>query len=317
MRAGNKQVAAALTQLGPAPALALGVITAISSIGLRTALTPLLGGEERFVAMFPALLLASFYGGATGGVACLVVSIVGAWFFFVGVPQSFAIDLYEAAGLLGLFLSGGAIVAGTVAIRRLLQGLEEANEAERLLARELQHRVKNNLSVVEALARTSARGTDDLAVFLERFMGRMRSLSAAHVLLSRGDAEVVEVEEVVSAVLAPFEAPRRLSWSGDSLRLNSQQAVALALCLHELATNSVKYGALSGEDGVVRIAWSKLEPTRARIGWEESGGPPVHEPQRIGSGLRLLRRGVEPGLPAELAYALDGLKWSARFHPSG
>lgn len=305
------------TRLGPAAAFALGAGAAIASIGLRAALTPLLGGDERFVSMFPAVLLASFYGGVTGGLTCLLVSVIGGWFFFIGPPWSFVLGDHEAASLVALFVSGGAVMIGMIAIRRLLQSLREAHEAEQMLARELQHRVKNNLSVVEALARASARGTDDLGVFLDRFLGRMQSLSAAHVLLSGTEEEGAELDEVVATVLEPFQTPGRLHWSGERLRLNSAQAVALALCLHELATNSVKYGALSDDAGGVEVSWSKTGPDLASIRWQERDGPPVRPPERVGSGLQLLRRGLEAGLPAELRYPSLGLTWAARFHPAG
>ena len=305
------------TQLRSGAAFALGVGAACAAIGLRAALTPLLGVEERFVSMFPAVLLASFFGGVTGGLTCLLFSVVFGSFFFVGDPRSFLVSEHEAVGLVALLASGGAVMAGTIAIRRLLQRLAEAHEAERMLARELQHRVKNNLSVVEALAAASARDTEDLNVFLERFLDRMRSLSAAHVLLSRDEGDGAEVQEVAAAVLAPFEAPGRLRFSGERLRLGSSQAVALALCLHELATNSVKYGALSAEAGTVEVSWSKAERGLAEIRWEERGGPPVREPERVGSGLQLLRRGLESGSPAQIVYARSGLSWSARFHPAG
>lgn len=316
MRAGRKNVFASRAQLGPVAAFALGAAAAIVSIGSRAALTPLLGGDERFVSMFPAVLLASFYGGVTGGLTCLVICVVGGWFLFIGPPWSFVLGENEAAGLVALFVSGGAVLIGMLAIRRLLQSLQQAHEAEQMLARELQHRVKNNLSVVEALAAASARETNDLDVFLDRFLGRMQSLSAAHVLLSRTEEDGAALNEVVATVLEPFEAPGRLHWSGERLRLSSAQAVALALCLHELATNSVKYGALSGEVGAVEVSWSRTEPGLAAIRWEERGGPPVRPPERVGSGLQLLRRGLEAGPPAELLYPRTGLTWTARFHPA-
>jgi two-component sensor histidine kinase len=294
-------------------AVALGLAAAVVSVAIRAALTPFLGGEERFVALFPALLLASYFGGLAGGLSCLFASIVADWYVFLGDPETFRLAPHEAAGLCALFISGAAVVAGVIAIRRLVASLEASREAEQLLARELLHRVKNNLAVVEALAAMSARGTGDLQEFLGRFLSRMRSLSTAQRLLSREEAGRPQVEEVVAAVLAPFEVPGRLAWSGEALRLDAQQAVALALCLHELATNAVKYGALSRSEGAVRIGWSGLDGAPASISWEESGGPPVAEPTRSGSGMRLLRRGVEADLPAEIAYAPGGLRWTARF----
>jgi two-component sensor histidine kinase len=296
-----------------AASVGLGLVCAAASVGIRAALTPLLGGEEHFVALFPILLLASFYGGVIAGVSCLLTTLLAAWYLFLGPPRSFVLGPHEGAGLIALLVSGAWIVAGAIAVRQLIQRLREANEAEHRLARELQHRVKNNLAVVEALVAQSARGAGDLPTFLERFLGRMKSLSAAQVLLSRHEHAKAEIEELVGAVLAPFDASGRLSWSGENIQLRPQQAVALALCLHELATNSLKYGALSREEGRVSLAWSRADGALARIDWRERGGPPVRQPDRAGSGVRLLRRGLDIGLPAEIAYPPEGVTWSARF----
>ncbi|HSV03592.1 MAG TPA: sensor histidine kinase [Phenylobacterium sp.] len=303
-------------QLRPGPALALGVLAAAGSIALRWILAPLLGGEERLIALFPALMLATFYGGIAGGVSCLVLAMIGAWYLFLGEPGSFVLAPHEGAGLVALLVDGGGIIAGVVAIRRLVVSLEQAREAERVLARELQHRVKNNLAVVEALAAESARGAADLPTFMERFLGRMTSLSAAQRLLSRDAALKAGVGEVVEAVLAPFQARDRIAWSGEPFDLDGPQTAALALCLHELATNALKHGALSAEAGRVRIHWSRAGRT-GEISWTEQGGACAREPQRTGSGLKLLRRGLESGRPATVAFAAGGLTWSATFQVRG
>jgi len=303
-------------QLSVGPALALGVLTAAASILLRWALTPLMGGEERFVAFFPALMLATFYGGLTGGLSCLIVALLVGWYVFLGEPMSFVLAPHEADGLIALLVDGGAIVAGVVAVRRLIANLEASRETERVLARELQHRVKNNLAVVESLAAESARGTNDVASFLDRFLGRMRSLSAAQRLLSREANLQARMEDVVQAVLAPFMARDRIAWSGAPMELEPSQAMMLALCLHELATNSLKHGALSCESGAVDIAWSRSGRT-AEICWTERGGPEAAEPAQTGSGLKLLRRGIEPGRSATLVFTPSGLTWSAVFQAKG
>jgi two-component sensor histidine kinase len=300
-------------ELGLAASLGLGVACAAGSIFLRAYLAPFLGGEERVVALFPALLLASYYGGVVGGVSCLLTALVAAWYLFLGPPRSFVLGPHEGAGLLSLLVDGAVVVAGAVAIRRLVRRLREANEAEQLLSRELQHRVKNNLAVLEGLARLSARDSGNLATFLDRFLGRTKSLSAAQVLLSRDETAEADIDEVVAAVLAPFQTDGHLSWSGERLKLSSPQATALALCLHELATNAVKYGALSAACGKVRITWTKAQGSQGRILWEETGGPPAREPYRAGSGVRLLQRGVQLGRPAELIYRPEGLVWSSTF----
>lgn len=300
-------------RLAPGAALVVGAACAAGSAALRYALTAFLAGEERFVALFPALLLATYLGGWVGGAACLAGSILIDWYLFLGQPGSWVLAPHEAAGLVALFISGAVIVAGVVAMRRLIDSLEAAREAEQLLSRELLHRVKNNLAVVEALAAMSARGTDDLATFLDRFLTRMRSLARAQLLLVRDETKFPTLEAVVSAVLGPFKGRSRLTWSGPPIRLDGQQAVALAMCLHELATNSLKYGALSGDEGAVRISWSDCGRGQAEISWTELGGPAVTEPARAGSGTRLLRRGLESDSPAVLDYRPDGLRWAARF----
>jgi two-component sensor histidine kinase len=194
--------------------------------------------------------------------------------------------------------------------------LQRANEAQGLLALELQHRVKNNLAVVEALAAQSARSARDVSSFLDGFLGRLRSLSAAYGLLGRGRDNVAEVGQLVAAALAPFDFPGRVAWSGPPLGISGEQAVTLALLLHELATNAVKYGALSTSHGSVRVTWSKPIGQLALIEWREADGPPVHAAKTAGLGTRLLRRGLDPSRPATTTYAAGGLTWSAQFHPS-
>jgi two-component sensor histidine kinase len=266
--------------------------------------------------MFPALLLATYFGGAAGGASCLGLTLLAAWYLFLGTPRSFSLAPHEGADLLALLVSGGAIVGGVMSIRQLIQELGQAHERERQLARELQHRVKNNLAVVEGLVAQSARGAADLDAFLEEFLPRMKSLSAAQVVLSGFEDDDVPIDSVISIVLAPFAASQQLSWSGEAIKVTQQQAVALALCLHELATNSVKYGALSTSAGSVRIAWRRLSARLNRIEWKERGGPPLRQIRRSGSGTRLLRRGLEPARPAELAYAPEGVVWAADFSPA-
>jgi two-component sensor histidine kinase len=301
-------------RLGTVSSVAIGAVCAAAAIGFRSALTPFLGGEEHISAMFPALLVATFFGGLTGGSLCLALSVAGDWYLFLGPPRSFALAPHEGAGLMAILMSGGLLVAGMVAIRELLTDLSEAHASERTLARELQHRVKNNLAVIEALAVQSARGTSEPEVWLDRFLGRMKSLSAAQVLLSGSESGSAPIGQVVEATLQPFVFADRISWRGQALEVDPQQAVALALCLHELTTNAIKYGSLSTPLGSVRIEWSRGEAGLANIRWEETGGPPSMEPKRVGSGLRLLRRGLESLRPASVSFGPGGVRWDAEFH---
>ena len=298
---------------GTAASVAIGLGCAAAAIAFRAVLTPLLGGEEHVSAMFPALLVATFFGGLRGGASSLTFSVIGDWYLFLGPPRSFALAPHEGAGLIAIAVSGALVVAGMVVIRELLSDLAEAHAAEQLLAAELQHRVKNNLAVVEALAMQSARGAPELEVFLDRFLGRMKSLSAAQVLLSASESGEAPISHVVAATLQPFLFADRVSWRGEDFDVSAQQAVSLALCLHELSTNAIKYGALSGPTGSVRIGWNRAGGDQAWVSWEEVGGPTALEPKRAGSGLRLLRRGLDASKPARLSFGPQGVSWTAAF----
>lgn len=290
----------------------MGAVCALCSLLLRYALTPYLGGEEKFVAIFPALLLASLWGDLLGGAACLAIALVAGWWLFIGEPRSFAFAPHEAAGLIALLISGAAVVAGSVAMRRLIVRLEAAHEGQRVLALELQHRVKNNLAVVEALATQSLRSADDLQGFSHAFFGRLRSLAVAHTLLSQGAENRAAVGEVVTRTLAPFDGGGRIVRRGEPASLSSEQAVALTLCLHELATNAVKHGVLAGRGGMVELTWKRLGGDLFQVRWIEHGAP-VEPPSRQGFGTRLLRRGIEPSRPAQLDYGPEGVSWTAQF----
>jgi two-component sensor histidine kinase len=284
-----------------------------ASVALRAALVPLLGGPEHIVSIFPALLVATYLGGLIGGSSCLALTLLGDWYLFLGPPRSFTLAPHEGADLVAILTCGALIVAGTAAIRNLVSDLGEAHEAERLLARELQHRVKNNLAVIEALATHSARGVTEVDDFLARFLGRLRSVSTAQNMLSASEAGDVSVTDVVRGALSPFTGTDQIIASGDDLTIDGRQAVALALCLHELATNAIKYGALRATGGCALVHWRRTGDRLGSVEWRETGGEPPLQPQREGSGLRLLRRGVDLHRPTRLTFAAAGLNWRCEF----
>jgi PAS domain S-box-containing protein len=171
---------------------------------------------------------------------------------------------------------------------------KSAESHQRLLINELNHRVKNTLAIVQALARQSLRtpGVDRAAV--ENFEGRLGALASAHDVLTRQNWESVAVGGVVAEALAPHH-DGRLTAEGPAVDLTPKAAVALALAMHELATNAVKHGALSAPAGRVEVRWA-VEDGRLRLSWREQGGPPVSPPARRGFGVRLLERGLSDEL---------------------
>jgi len=190
-------------------------------------------------------------------------------------------------------------------------------EQIRLLMREVNHRSKNLLAVVQSVARqTAAYGQP--AHFAERFSERLQGLSASHDLLVHNSWQGVGLEELVTSQLAHFAdlVGRRIAISGPPLRVNASAAQSLGMALHELAANAGKYGALSRDVGRVNVSWHIAEngPGAKRLDflWQEQGGPPVTAPERSGLGTLILTRLAEQSLAAEvkLDFALDGICWS-------
>jgi PAS domain S-box-containing protein len=187
---------------------------------------------------------------------------------------------------------------------------KSAEERQRLLINELNHRVKNSLATVQAIAFQTLRGDIGLAEGRARFEGRLMALSRAHNLLTEQNWGGAALERVVRDATEPLDGDQgRFDLDGAPLWLTPRASLALALAVHELATNAAKYGALSAEEGRVSIAWRK-EGEQLIIAWKEQGGPPVKRPARRGFGSRLIEQGLGPDLggTAELAFEPDGLK---------
>lgn len=171
---------------------------------------------------------------------------------------------------------------------------------QRTLIAELNHRVKNMLAVVLAIAHQTRRTSSSIDVFYEALAGRLRSMARAYELVSRESWTEVQLRDIAVQELAPFDADR-IRVAGEPVALPPRQALSIGMILHELATNASKYGALSVEGGMVELAWSSdgSEDRRVSLQWRESGGPATAAPERRGFGLQLLER--------EASYNLDGL----------
>ena len=183
-----------------------------------------------------------------------------------------------------------------------------AEEHQRLLINELNHRVKNTLATVQAIAFQTLKGDISLVEARQRFEARLMALSRAHNLLTEQNWEGAFLGKVVRDA-TDYLAEDRFEVFGESLWLAPRAALALALALHELSTNAAKYGALSNESGRVTISWS-VDGGSLRFEWKERGGPPVSEPAGRGFGSRLIERGLAADLggPAQLLFEPDGLR---------
>jgi two-component sensor histidine kinase len=183
-------------------------------------------------------------------------------------------------------------------------------EQVNLLMREVNHRAKNMLSVVQAIARQTAAREPE--VFLDYFTERIRALAANLDLLVRNEWRGVDMEDLVRAQLAYFAdlVGSRIVIHGPRLRLTAAAAQAIGLALHELATNAGKYGALAADAGRVDVDW-RLDGDIFAVSWTERGGPPVSPPQQRGFGSIVISSmaKLSVGGDVELDYAAQGVKW--------
>lgn len=188
---------------------------------------------------------------------------------------------------------------------------EQREQAEqiRLLLMEVNHRSKNMLSTVQAIARRSA---GDDGSFISRFEDRVRCLAVNQDILVKRAWREVPISELVEGQLAFLNATSgEVRIGGPDYALSPRAAEIIGMAIHELATNSVKYGALSVAGGNVEVAWDR-SAERFTMTWAESGGPPARQPERTGFGTTLIRDVPRHSLEAEvvLDYRPDGLRWS-------
>jgi two-component sensor histidine kinase/CheY-like chemotaxis protein len=185
---------------------------------------------------------------------------------------------------------------------------KQAEERQSMLVRELDHRARNLLAVVQSVLQLSK--ADTTADFIAAVGGRIKALSRAHTLLSASRWNGVDLRHIVEEEMAPFAnlgTPQALV-EGPPVSLFPATSQSLAMALHELATNAAKYGALSVPAGFVKISWS-LEPRGLVLRWVETGGPPALPPSRRGFGTKVIVAGIEQQLggSVNLGWQAEGL----------
>lgn len=205
----------------------------------------------------------------------------------------------EADGeITGIFVEGSDVTDHVLAEQRL-----------DLINRELQHRVKNTLAMVSAVASQTFRsGVTDEAVNV--FHDRLKAFGSAHEILDVNNESLAPIHQVIETALVPHRTGTGRYWiSGPRLSIGPKQIISLAMAIHELATNAAKYGALSNDTGKVEVDWWVSPDDTFHLVWREKGGPPVLAPTRTGFGSRLIK-GVlagDFGGTVEAAYDPDGL----------
>lgn len=208
-----------------------------------------------------------------------------------GEKQKRFIDLVYQA----MRAPSGEIMGILVQAQDVTERLAEQKHRE-LISHELGHRLKNQLAMVQAIASQTLRSAESLDSARKILSGRIGVLSAAHDTVIQGGLGTSNVHKLVNQMLEVHDDPMasRFTVSGANLRVGSRPSLSLSLILHELATNAVKYGALSVPDGKVDIRWHITGDAKDRfeLVWTETGGPEVAAPERVGSGSRLIKAGL-------------------------
>jgi len=202
-------------------------------------------------------------------------------------------------------------VVGLLGISKNITDRKDAEEKQRLMINELNHRVKNTLSVLHSVALQSFKGTDP--VQMATFEGRLQSMSFAHDVLTRQSWSKANLNDIVESALLPFCENNNSGCirSGPAVDLTPAAALAISMVLHELSTNAAKYGALSTESGRVELNWmvSNVGAPALHMTWQEVDGPTVTKPSRIGFGTKLIQRSFsfDPDARVSLEYPATGL----------
>lgn len=200
-------------------------------------------------------------------------------------------------------------------LRDQLVAREKAEAHAQMLTEEMKHRIKNSLGVIGAMASQTFRSSRPVQDSLDAFSARLKAMALAQDLLTQSNGDRVSLHQLVSRALEPYQqhdAPDRVAISGPETWIDGRRGTPLTMAVHELATNALKYGALSVGTGQVTVCW-RIEQVsgvgRLCIEWRERGGPPVTLPKQRGFGSRLVERGlaVELGGKADITFEPEGV----------
>ncbi|CAL80466.1 putative two-component sensor histidine kinase with PAS/PAC domains [Bradyrhizobium sp. ORS 278] len=208
--------------------------------------------------------------------------------------------------------ASGRIIGASKIVRDITDKRQTREQLRTLLA-EVNHRSKNMLSLVQAIARQMTRHGRQLD--LNRFLARLQAIAGNQDLLIQNDWRFIPLVDLVRSQLGAFRdlIGNRIAIDGPQIELTPEAAQAIGMAIHELATNAAKYGALSDHDGRVALTWSRDGDTFV-INWRESGGPPVSAPEHHGFGSRVISDMVRAGLDGtvQVEFAPPGLSWHLR-----
>jgi two-component sensor histidine kinase len=238
---------------------------------------------------YPAVLFAALIGGVGPGVMAAVISGLVTWWALM--PPRYTLFLAEYSDKVTLVIYAFAsvlIIWGADYFRSLSKRLEDEERFRKLAVEELAHRLRNKMATIQAIIAVQLRDNKKIR---DDILDRLMALSVTDELIEQAHEEGACLHDIAAAELGPYAASR-VTIAGANVLLPPKQALTMALLVHELATNSAKYGALSTPDGRLSVI-SSLSHAVLHIEWRESDGPVVSQPLRRGFGLRLLERALE------------------------
>ena len=253
---------------------------------------------------YPAVALTALLAGIAPGALVAIAGVLIAWWGFMAPVYSFSLERHgDVITLITFAILSLLIIYAADYFRRLAKRLEDEEHLRQLAVRELAHRLKNKIATIQAIISVQLRDQPQVRTDI---LARLRALSATDQLIEDANGQGAFTRDIAETELGPYVATR-VSIDGPNVLLPPKYALTIALLVHELATNSAKYGSLSMPDGRV-VLRSSLSDEVLRIEWQESGGPPVSSPATHGFGLRLLSRALEQfGGGTEMLFERSGL----------
>ncbi len=237
-----------------------------------------------FAPYYPTVLLVSLLFGVAPGVLAIVLGLVIVWSAFVFPLYGLAMPTGDLIARFAFFFAMASLTVWIAhSYRALMRRLREEQRERLILMKELQHRTRNSLMVVQAIINQTLRGHREDAV---KINNRIKALAATDELITQSMDQLADLKDIAASELRPYD-DTRVSIRGPSVMLAPILARTMALVFHELATNAVKYGALSKPNGRVSVTWGIIAG-RIHLAWVESGGPPVAPPTGHGFGMDLI-----------------------------
>jgi two-component sensor histidine kinase len=242
--------------------------------------------------------------GIAPGALVAIVGVLIAWWGFMARAYSFSLDRHgDVITLITFAILSLLIIYAADYFRRLARRLEDEEHLRQLAVRELAHRLKNKIATIQAIISVQLRDQPQVRTDI---LAWLQALTATDQLIEDANGRGAFTRDIAETELGPYEASR-VSIDGPNVLLPPKYALTIALLVHELATNSAKYGSLSMPDGHVTLR-SSVSDEVLRLEWREAGGPPVTPPTTRGFGLRLLSRALEQfGGDTEMVFESSGL----------